>query len=62
MLVLTRMVGEELVIDERIRVRVADIKGGRIKLAIEAPRDVGVRRQEVAAPASDTASEILPSR
>lgn len=47
MLVLTRTVGEELVIDGNIRVRVAEIKGGRIKLAIDAPREVGVRRQEV---------------
>ena len=61
MLVLTRTVGEELVIDGRIRVRVAEIKGGRIKLAIEAPREVGVRRQEVTLPAA-TAAELLPAR
>jgi carbon storage regulator len=61
MLVLTRSVGEELVIDGRIRVRVADIKGGRIKLAVEAPREVGVRRQEVTVPAA-TEAELLPAR
>lgn len=61
MLVLTRTVGEELVIDGRIRVRVADIKGGRIKLAIEAPREVGVRRQEVALPAEAEPAELLPA-
>jgi carbon storage regulator len=47
MLVLTRTLGEEIVIAGDIRVRVSEIKGGRIKLAIEAPRDVAVRRQEV---------------
>jgi len=62
MLVLTRTIGEELVIDGRIRVRVADIKGGRIKLAIEAPREVGVRRQEVAPPLSDVVPEFVPAR
>ena len=49
MLVLTRTVGEEIVIAGNIRVRVSEVKGGRIKLAIEAPREVTVRRQEVPA-------------
>lgn len=49
MLVLTRTVGEEIVIAGNIRVRVSEVKGGRIKLAIEAPREVAVRRQEVPA-------------
>jgi carbon storage regulator len=62
MLVLTRTVGEELVIDGRIRIRVADIKGGRIKLAIEAPREVGVRRQEVTLPLASDESEFVPAR
>jgi carbon storage regulator len=62
MLVLTRTIGEELVIDGRIRVRVADIKGGRIKLAIEAPREVGVRRQEVTLPLGSDESDLLPAR
>lgn len=56
MLVLTRTVGEELIIGDNIRVRVSEIKGGRIKLAVEAPRTVKVRRQEV--PAETTPTEI----
>ncbi|MDQ3329782.1 MAG: carbon storage regulator [Planctomycetota bacterium] len=59
MLVLTRTVGEELIIDGNIRVRVAEIKGGRIKLAIEAPRQVGVRRSEVTVPAMPDRQETL---
>lgn len=47
MLVLTRTVGEELIIAGNIRVRVAEVKGGRIKLAVEAPREITVRRQEL---------------
>lgn len=62
MLVLTRTVGEELVIDGRIRIRVADIKGGRIKLAIEAPREVGVRRGEVTLSAGDMEPELISAR
>ena len=49
MLVLTRTVGEEIVIAGNIRVRVSEVKGGRIKLAIVAPREVSVRRQELSA-------------
>lgn len=48
MLVLTRTVGEELVIGDDIRVRVSEIKGGRIKLAIDAPRHISIKRQEAA--------------
>lgn len=48
MLVLTRTVGEELVIGDDIRVRVSDIKGGRIKLAIDAPKHIPIKRQEAA--------------
>ncbi len=47
MLVLTRTVGEEIVIAGNIRVRVSEVKGGRIKLAIVAPREISVRRQEL---------------
>ncbi|MGC1272350.1 MAG: carbon storage regulator [Planctomycetaceae bacterium] len=55
MLVLTRAVGEELVIAGNIRVRVAEVKGGRIRLAVEAPREVTIRRQEL--PASSPLAE-----
>ena len=49
MLVLTRTIGEEIVIDGNIRVKICEVKGGRVKLAIEAPRDVKIRREEMAA-------------
>lgn len=44
MLVITRRNNEELVIGGDIRVRVVDIRGHRVKLGIEAPLDVSVRR------------------
>lgn len=47
MLVLTRTVGEELVIGDNIRVRVSEIRGGRIKLAIDAPKHISIKRQEM---------------
>ena len=47
MLVLSRKRGETIVIDDRIRVTVEGISGGRVRLSISAPADVSVDRQEV---------------
>ena len=47
MLVLSRKVNENIVIDGRIFVKVVRVDGGMVKLGIEAPSDVPVHRQEV---------------
>lgn len=47
MLVLTRRIGEEIVISGNIRVRIIAVKGGRIRVAVDAPRTVSVDRGEV---------------
>lgn len=47
MLVLSRKLGEKIVIGGNITVTVADIDRGRIRLGIEAPRDVPIYRQEL---------------
>jgi carbon storage regulator len=47
MLVLSRKLSEEIVIDGGIRVKVLDIQGGRIRLGITAPANVSVLRQEI---------------
>jgi carbon storage regulator len=47
MLVLTRKVGEEIVIDGNIRVTVLEVKGGKIRLGITAPPHIPVDREEV---------------
>ncbi|WP_020476623.1 carbon storage regulator [Zavarzinella formosa] len=47
MLILTRKHGEKIVIGESICVTVVDIDRGRVRLGIEAPRDVPVFRQEL---------------
>jgi carbon storage regulator len=47
MLVLTRNVGEKIVIDGNIQVTVVAIKGNKVRLGIEAPDYVRVDRQEV---------------
>ncbi len=47
MLVLTRKLGESVVIGNDIVVTVSDIKNGQIKLGITAPKDVTINREEV---------------
>jgi len=48
MLVLTRKEGQDIVIpDLSITVRIVDIKGGAVRVGIEAPRNQGVYRREV---------------
>ncbi len=47
MLVLSRRIGEAVRIGSRLRVRVVSVSGGRVRLAIEAPDDVPIYREEV---------------
>lgn len=47
MLVLSRKVGERIVIDERITIVVSRIVGNRVTLAIDAPLQVSIRRDEL---------------
>ena len=47
MLVLSRRIGERLVIDAKITVTVIEVRGGQIRLGIEAPKEIPVRREEV---------------
>lgn len=47
MLVLTRRVGEEIVIDGSIRITVSAIQGERVRIGITAPPSVRVDREEV---------------
>ena len=47
MLVLTRKQGEELVIDGKIRVSVVNCGKGRVRLGVDAPSNVNIRRGEL---------------
>lgn len=47
MLVLTRRPGESIVVGENIVVTVIEIKGGQVRIGIDAPRDVDVYREEI---------------
>jgi carbon storage regulator len=47
MLVLSRKKNETIIIDDQIRVTVVEIVGNRIRLGIEAPKEVLIRRSEL---------------
>jgi carbon storage regulator len=47
MLVLARSVGQSLVLDDRITVRVLGVRGTLVRLGIEAESGIGVRRGEL---------------
>lgn len=47
MLVLTRKVNESIVINEDVSVLVVEVRGDRVRLGIEAPKNVAVHRKEV---------------
>ncbi len=47
MLVLSRKKNESIVINDNVVVTVIDIRGDKVRIGIEAPRDVSVHRQEV---------------
>ena len=47
MLILTRRVGEKLIIGENVTVTVLGVRGNQIRIGIDAPRDVTVNREEI---------------
>jgi carbon storage regulator len=47
MLVLTRKIGEGIILGDNIKVTVIELKGGGVRLGIEAPSEMKIYRQEV---------------
>jgi len=47
MLILTRRIGESIIIGDNIEIRVLDIRGFQARLGIEAPKEIGVHREEI---------------
>lgn len=47
MLILTRRIGESVVIGDKISVTVLGVKGNQVRLGVNAPRDVSVHREEI---------------
>ncbi len=47
MLILTRRIGETLMIGDDVTVAVLDVKGNQVRIGIDAPKDVSVHREEI---------------
>ena len=47
MLILTRRVGETVMIGEDVTVTVLGVKGNQVRVGVNAPRDVAVHREEI---------------
>ncbi len=47
MLILTRRVGETLVVGDDVTVTVLGVKGNQVRLGVNAPKDVSVHREEI---------------
>lgn len=47
MLILTRKIGENLIIGDDITITVVQVKGNQVQLGIDAPKHVPVHREEI---------------
>ena len=47
MLILTRRVGETLMVGDQVTVTVLGVKGNQVSIGVNAPRDVAVHREEI---------------
>jgi carbon storage regulator len=54
MLVLSRRVGDSIVIGDDVVVTVLEIRGDVVRIGVDAPREVAVRRQELLAELADS--------
>ena len=47
MLILTRRIGETLMVGDDVTVTVLGVKGNQVRIGVNAPKDVGVHREEI---------------
>ena len=62
MLVLSRKAGESIQIADDITLTVSRVQGGRVRLSIDAPRNVRILRKEVASAPAEAASDLPESK
>ncbi len=47
MLILTRRVGETLMVGDEVTVTVLDVKGNQVRIGVNAPKEIAVHREEI---------------
>jgi carbon storage regulator len=47
MLILTRRVGESLMVGDDVTITVLGVKGNQVRIGVNAPKEVGVHREEI---------------
>ena len=47
MLILTRRIGESVIIGDDVKITVLGVKGNQVRLGVDAPREVSVHREEI---------------
>jgi len=62
MLILTRRVGEAVVIGEEVTVTVLGVKGNQVRIGINAPKTVSVHREEIFERIKNEQSSASPVR
>ena len=62
MLILTRRVGEAVVINEEVTVTILGIKGNQVRIGVNAPKNVSVHREEIFERIKSERNSALESR
>jgi carbon storage regulator len=60
MLVLSRKRGERIMIGKKIELMIMDVRGGTVRLGLEAPKEVAIHREEVFRRVQDELSQLVP--
>ena len=61
MLILSRKIDESIILGDNVEIRILDIQDGRVKIGIEAPKEISIIRRELYEEVKDENIEALES-